>query len=1641
MGSAITISQAGSTYGFTKKRTQDMLGSKAKRELQINQRRILIDSLEIGIPSPQQISAWGERRLPNGKKVGEVKNSKTVNYKRFTPLRDGLFCERIFGPVNSFVCACGKRQPRADINFCSKCEVEYTDRRVRRYRLGHIPLISPVVHIWYLKGRPSYLSLFLGKRKKKIVQLAYCNAYLVEQPHSNTSQTDLASAPAEVISSTQEREAHGANIYVRKIPSSSTIRHIADSRVRAHTIAANPQSFESSPPEDRTIPNTSPSSFLELLEEIYGHIRKDVVLTHLPNTNNTPPPERDPVPHVSPNSLTGQTLENNQRAQDSKSSISLYPLWGYTCSERERALTQDRASGHVKPNQENISRANTRFSSYLPRELANPNGIDWQKPVRTFYPNQIENRNSIKNGSGRPDPTNTAANTSVTSPLDHIKNIQTQPLFDAGMQPNPVALPYRPISRTTAQTVQRALSPYNRSHTFPFLPGLICRYNLRDELLRFLYSSESTGDRKIPMYCQLHRSQPLQDVHQFMSEHCVSQFDSSRANHIVAPENGADKLARLTKRLSIYPLGRLYGSPRSRLQLARLERRECTSLERVGSLKHILYLALLQKSKSLQTSRFSTRVSQMSSLLTHISREKIIHESVRASRAAQSYLDLVAQKRGKSLPRLNHKLKSSSSSQSSSFFNFDLQKDLALSKRFQANSYPAGQRLSFYRVRATGIERLASGSTNLLSRELPALYTQSSYMSAQQSDTERWSKIKLLRDLSWRSTLKDASLPERLRVETRKNHFSKATNRSLQDHGMLRFTQLQQPPNLIGLANSLQFQSPEKSYRSLLFDKRWVRAFLLEKHWIEEERGSSSRTNRLPNSPIARKSLIRTPSQIGSCQQARLVPSLLHAFRQSVQEQEQSKKNSSFAEGPLASAARSNLKLDRAAQLVRKDFRVSYRNFAQQNSSIAKKHAKNRIWSYEKRLLNTVYSVSSIFPDSQTTRDAFTSPAGRDGKPFGKADEHRTASCSPLSFFLILPTEHTTRQDGHAHWSSQLPSHSKKKDLQTEGDVTTVQIESGNRNSQLLQLSKVELDGQDLYRTDLSTTERVEGQSSAERPVERSQDDISEVPLQLANSSQVVLNGDDAAVQSSFQDESAYVSPPELTTIREVLSYTGGGALQKLLQRFDVQQFSIFLFADIQATRAIYKRRVAKNGYPRNRVGKRILTRLSRRIYKNSRRLKIAQLLTRCKRRPEWMMISVLPVLPPDLRPIVQMGESVVVASDLNNLYQRVVYRSNRFQKLNVIDFHLVTAIQRLVQDAVDRLIENGKGGSKPFATPSGRPLKSLSDILKGKRGRFRLNLLGKRVDFSARSVIVVAPTLRVHECGLPREIALELYHYFLLRELLLKKKASSIVIAKRVIKRREPFIWHLLRDMIYNHPVLLNRAPTLHRLGIQAFQPQLVQGSAILLNPLVCSGFNADFDGDQMGVHLPLSVQARAEAWDLLWARNNLLSPATGQPVFLPSQDMVLGLYYMTQFFSARSWLSDSAENGRKDLPDSITENRLQPENRLIVRTRAPEQLRLPSRRSCVRTKRVFLTCVELLGALQKKHIQIHTPVWLQWQGEMENDEESQMPLELRLDSFASSVYIYSKYKRRRHESSTQCNTYIRTTAGRVLLNSSVLM
>ncbi|NJR51559.1 MAG: DNA-directed RNA polymerase subunit gamma [Leptolyngbyaceae cyanobacterium CSU_1_3] len=378
--------------------------------------------------------------------------------------------------------------------------------------------------------------------------------------------------------------------------------------------------------------------------------------------------------------------------------------------------------------------------------------------------------------------------------------------------------------------------------------------------------------------------------------------------------------------------------------------------------------------------------------------------------------------------------------------------------------------------------------------------------------------------------------------------------------------------------------------------------------------------------------------------------------------------------------------------------------------------------------------------------------------------------------------------------------------------------------------------------------------------------------------------------------------------------------------------------------------------------------------------------------RPDWMVLDVIPVIPPDLRPMVQLDGGRFATSDLNDLYRRVINRNNRLARLQEIlaPEIIVRNEKRMLQEAVDALIDNGRRG-RTVVGANNRPLKSLSDIIEGKQGRFRQNLLGKRVDYSGRSVIVVGPKLKIHQCGLPREMAIELFQPFVIHRLIRQGLVNNIKAAKKLIQRNDPTVWDVLEEVIEGHPVFLNRAPTLHRLGIQAFEPILVDGRAIQLHPLVCPAFNADFDGDQMAVHVPLSLEAQAEARLLMLASNNILSPATGRPIITPSQDMVLGCYYLT------------------------TENLAGQEG----------------------AGRYFSGLEDAINAYEQKKVDLHAYVWVRYDGKIDPEDPELISEETTPDGIVTRTY--SDRRLRIDADGVLISQYVRTTPGRIILNKTI--
>lgn len=494
---------------------------------------------------------------------------------------------------------------------------------------------------------------------------------------------------------------------------------------------------------------------------------------------------------------------------------------------------------------------------------------------------------------------------------------------------------------------------------------------------------------------------------------------------------------------------------------------------------------------------------------------------------------------------------------------------------------------------------------------------------------------------------------------------------------------------------------------------------------------------------------------------------------------------------------------------------------------------------------------------------------------------------------------------------------------------------------------------------------------------------------------------------------------------------TGGFVFQKLFAHYNLvglqRQLALDL-TEVKRTLNFLKNKVESADLSKQSKGKLQIeiTRFKELEKKLLRRLVYFRDFYKAKNQPAWMVLSYLPVLPPGLRPITSIRGELVV-SDLNSLYRKVLTRNRRLTnstRFSIFDTSLSGSWAswcynlRQVQESVDSLLKTGK-------VESGKTTKSLLDALKGKRGRFRQHLLGKRVDYSGRSVIVVGPELKIFECGLPKQMAVELFQPFLIQQLRNKGIAFTTTGAKAIISERKPIIWALLREILQSHPVLLNRAPTLHRLGIQAFIPKLVEGKAILLHPLVCPAFNADFDGDQMAVHVPLSPPARAEAFNLVLACNHLLAPASGQPLLLPTQDMILGCYYLTI----------SKEKSEFGVPNFSKEI---------------------SKISSTKIGKWYSNSNEVLQDYSNQRIDLHTQVWVKWRGKIQNllseqiGQERNTPFEIRFTNFGQTEFFYfDKYiinyisinmselippSRVFENQVNQC--FLRTTPGKLLLN-----
>ena len=1114
-----------------------MLTFRRKRELKQAQRRVLIDSIKIGLASPMQIKNWAERELPNGKKIGKVTSPKTVDYKALKPVKDGLFCERIFGPVKDNVCACGKQQGGNKGRFCTECEVEWTTCRTRRYRLGYIDLASPVTHVWYIKGRPNYIATLLGTKPRLVEAIAYCTKFVLGAA--------VIGGPNEASQST--------------------------------TVAEN-NVFGNSPlgSLDKVLGSGVPLQQSELAS-VFDENGKGVANEPL-------------LPFIQQglSVLAIQTSQETFVLTEGSSAVALtgkdIPIIGLdSLSYKSRSPKSLRIATEQSISSVNLQSISGRKP--LKRTLL---AGKWRTVAVDTLVSGDSGTETSRGFVGHPWPSkgwpSKGAIKLTSEAQTDALNISVKGLNLLPSRPNSQIeeklSPYLSRKQDT-YLYNGQLSRYRKNQTLPISFVFAREPDERSQLLEFVYSWEKEKDFPIPVYT-------------------LSHFSSNRAasSLVSTPSMARGSLAT--------PGHRGGGLPTS-------------------------------------------------------------HKSPAWGNA----LKLIHSKSAQELSLVNKK----------------------------ENNWPS-----------TNEHSVAVESWRFKDRQLFLLPT----------------KVK-------KSQYTPVPLIQRYQEVRKTNQF-----------------------DLLSSSSLFAYQS-------------------------------------LPSQGVPPRSLDKVQSELAS------------VF---------DKNGKGVANEPPRS-------LDKVQSEL---------------ASVFVKNGKEVVNEPPRSLDKVQSELASVF--------------NKNGN--GVANKPPATEGVQGQFFT-------------SHFTSKVNSEGEK--------ISTPLLAGGS----------------------LATPgHRGGGQRTPSGPA-------------LKNLTQKVLD------------------LSRINEIRQKLSYTGGEALRDLLNRYNITALIRYIEQENRELEPEINELASLVSPLRSQKTR--LSKLRKRKTKQVRRLKVAKLFLQTNKRPEWMILSRLPVLPPELRPIVRLEGGVVVVADLNKLYQKVLFRNKRLETLRMVDLSSVGQAKRLLQEAVDGLLDNGKGGAIPLSGPNDRPLKSLSDGLKGKKGRFRQNLLGKRVDYSGRSVIVVGPDLELHQCGLPKEIAIELFQPFVSRHLKERGITQNINASKRLMRQNHPILWEVLQYLMQQHPVLLNRAPTLHRLGIQAFQPKLVQGRAIRLHPLVCTAFNADFDGDQMAVHVPLSFQSQGEAWKLLWSRNNLLSPATGQPILVPSQDMVLGCYYLTTLNHRTTALSSqllSQEiNTLRQTPEMVLENK----------------------------------------------------------------------------------------------------------------------
>ena len=1616
----------------------------------------------IGLASANRIRQWAEKTLPNGKVVGEVTNANTLHHKTFKPLKGGLFCERIFGPLKDFECACGggrktkqlfenansseglntlaqtNKTQGSDIStlstnkdsslqsvlehstnfghinnykrfFCSKCDVEYTWSVIRRYQLGYIKLNAPVTHVWYVKGNPSYISLLLDMKKKHLEYVTYCTETLTLENSLKVAATAdefaIGSDLPQDIYAVWEKatknnmDVNSSDIYKLANPNQTTNPNIApagknvmlsqgqannpsmdlqvgkfsaSSASQLKPLNSKPKNWyyfnnillRSDSLQESTLektmslkkPNSGLQGFSNLKEFIqHSLIQKDknhsrelkyVVLENTEWDLQACKSQRDwnelasASQKLAPND-TNQTVSQGWKASwEIKARTSLKKSSAFTATPRLSVLSvQSNLDDNTKLSPE------IKYRNYLVKkektinyykQLFKSGIIQSTKAKKQNYSNasnlELSNKAIAKQSYK-------TFYTLLTTELNTIfKNSSRDVMFNSYINNNNSAQ----ISLFSQDKNSLSSCYFSNLNNFSLVGVHNTTHPFKvywKNLLRQTYKAANTE-----------ATIRIESIYQLVN----NKLQTNQTNNIVF--TSLDQLLTIRKNLN----------------------------KQINSLSNLLYRTMsvkTQKIKSLILKALGFRVLLASKTLKSFKTVK-----------PGSYLPLDQSKKtvitGFKLSKIFKVIYMVWSNRNNNCISL-LQNTLN-NKPFVAENLLSDD-LTFLDVKPNNTSFEALKDVNALlngSNQDQTLNCKYYYCFAYNNLFLLVKSVFLQKNTSW----KNNSLPVGGMFCEAKNTAPNTESTGFTTKALdVRLTEQIKELNLHHVVTAKALYV--KLLKVLLTNKIIV---LLKNLWFVN---SNTVTKLSLNTNInamdlalctSKNAVPNRYSRLASISWRKPVKDLLNSIILATAELNSSHKPLGLAslQGSLNQNSLQNLDNGVSGVFYNKRLKLlkpgQTINLPRSGALTSKKH-KNKYWpagsltSSLKTIVNNIYCLShrELWEQEKDwyffALYFFTAPDLDDTSV--PAYEYRNYDFSLLNTFFSPETVNNVLVPNEVNQRETI-TNSPKEDFEAwKGVYKPVNTAGGPKDQNNLLNKKdkktnlhVSYSGAGIIQTLLAEFDYFE-LKKMDKQNRILLYDLNIYLKKLKKSLAIGLNGAGTIsqqlrsdmIEGDFQAWKSQGLPP----LNEYSLNKKYSILQKEFKELCKQRDCL-----IRRTKLI--RKIYKNYYSFSKsttaqlsLGNNVpLTNPNQDLNLSSDFNKLTS-----------MVLTVLPVLPPDLRPIVKMG-SQIAASDLNRLYQRVIYRNDRLKKfLNDIatsGSYEMKYAQRLLQEAVDNLIQNGKSGVVPEKDARGRALKSLSDLLKGKQGRFRQYLLGKRVDYSGRSVIVVGPKLKLHECGIPKEMALELYLPFLIKRILNNNLARTVIGAKSLIKNNKPLVWSLLREIMKTCPVLLNRAPTLHRLGFQAFQPKLVDGRAILLHPLACPAFNADFDGDQMAVHVPITVEARTEAWKLMLSRNNLLSPATGEPLVLPSQDMVLGCYYLTTNSNFKT-LQNIKGYGM-----------------------------------------YFDSFNEVLRAYQQGVVSTHSIVWVKWNNTYENYNGGQFtadqPIEIRINQYGSSYIIYSK-------------------------------